>query len=84
MRGQWTLGPEHRYYGAAVVPSCRRAVVPSLPWLPDGSWSRFHAACLGHGGTELPHVAHGLCKRCYSARLRELERAADLELTRGR
>lgn len=73
---QWTLGPEHRYYGADVV--------PVLPWLPAGSWSRFHAACLGHGGTDLPHVAHGLCKRCYSARQRELERAEDLELTRGR
>ena len=69
---QWTLGPSHPAYGA-VLP------VPVVPWLPAGSWSRLYAACLGHGGTDLPHVAHGLCRRCYSARLREMEHAEDLE-----
>jgi hypothetical protein len=71
MTSQWTLGPAHPSYGARLP----------VPWLPAGSWSRVHAACLGHGGTELPHVGLGLCKPCYSARLRELERAADMELT---
>ena len=71
---QWTLGPAHPAYGAPMP-------VPVVPWLPDGSWSRLYAACVGHGGTELPHVAHGLCRRCYSARLREMERAEDLELS---
>jgi len=70
--GQWTYGPAHPSYGLP-LPS------PAEPWLPAGSWSRLHAACLGHGGTDLPHFGHGLCKRCYSARLRELERAEDLE-----
>lgn len=69
---QWTIGPAHRYYGEPMS-------APAVPWLPDGSWSRYHAACVGHGGTELPHVAHGLCKRCHSARLREQERIESLE-----
>jgi hypothetical protein len=68
----WTLGPAHPAYGLPVA-------APVVPWLPVGSWSRLHVACLGHGGPELPHVAHGLCRRCYSARLRDLERAEDLE-----
>lgn len=69
---QWTLGPAHPAYGAPPP-------VPVVLWLPDGSWSRMYPSCLGHGGTDLPHVAHGLCRRCYSGRLREMERAEDLE-----
>lgn len=71
---QWTLGPAHPLYG-------QMPTALPVPWLPDGSWSRFHAACLGHGDTDLPHFGHGLCRRCYAARAREMERAEDLEMT---
>lgn len=30
-------------------------------------WSRRHAACLNCNSTAVAHMAHGLCKRCYSA-----------------
>jgi len=28
-------------------------------------WSWKHDACIGHGGTDVPHHAGGLCNNCY-------------------
>lgn len=37
---------------------------------PIGAWGtgRKPPACLGHGGTDSPHVAKGLCRKCYGAK----------------
>jgi len=34
--------------------------------LPDGMWSRQHSECVECQGVDSPHVASGLCKRCYN------------------
>lgn len=36
--------------------------------LPDGQWSRNHAACLMCGKTENTHKAKGYCSGCYDRR----------------
>ena len=38
----------------------------------DGKWAKAHDCCVTCGTTERPHQARGLCRRCYAARLKEL------------
>lgn len=53
----WTPGPAHPSYGLPLQPAAE-------PWLPAGSWSRLHAACITCGRTEIKHAANGRCSSC--------------------
>lgn len=56
-----------KYYCKGLCKSCYRKFHISP------SWSKKYAMCVGCNSTSSPHVAHGLCNKCYSTQTTERE-----------
>lgn len=60
--GNWRPGPNFGRPGAGPLPlrQTRRKITADR-------WSLHFDRCRGHGGTDVPHEARGLCHNCYQA-----------------